>query len=350
MPASRQACWRWRHLLAIPLLVAWTRALLDARSEGGAPSLWWLLLIVLWANMHGSVLFAVALIGPFALEALIDKPGDWKTTVRDWGLFGTGALLATFLTPRGPEGVLFLVELTRMESLAHITEWRPPDFARPSGLELLIVAGLFVLLWQGVKIAPIRLASLLLLLHMTLQHQRHQTLLAIVGAMICCEAIGRMKRLDPQAQAAEPGETRAWPWQFGATAAAFLGVIALRLVMPAGVMESATSPATAFAHVPAELHSRPVLNGYDSGGFLIGQGVRPFIDGRTNLYGDAFFARYDAVVNDRPGALERALGQYDIGWTFLPTGSPAAARLDSLPGWRRHYLDELVTVHIRETG
>ena len=32
----------------------------------------------------------------------------------------------------------------------------------------------------------------------------------------------------------------------------------------------------------------PVLNNYDFGGYLIFFGVKVFVDGRTDMYGDAF--------------------------------------------------------------
>ena len=329
------------HLLSLPLIVLWLRLLIDARTADRAPHLGWLPLIVVWAYLHGSVLFAVGLIGFFALEALVEEGADRARVIRQWGLFGIGAGLATLLTPRGVEGVVFLVQLTQMQGLAEITEWRPADFTKPGGLELLLLAGLFILLLRGVKIAPLRLLLLLVLLHMTLQHQRHQMLLALAGVMIACDAIGQMTPLSPPAR-------KVPSWALPAIGIVFALVVVVRLALPASVRETATAPASAFAHVPADLLAQPVLNGYDSGGFLIGQGVKPFIDGRTDLYGDAFVARYRGIIDARPGELEKVLAEYSVAWTFLPSDSAAAARLDTLPGWRRVYRDKLVTVHVRQ--
>lgn len=326
------------HLFAIPMLVAWTRALIDARAEGRAPRWPWLLLVLAWANMHGTAIFAVALIGPFALEALIEQRAEWQRVLRQWVPFGLGALLALVLTPRGPEGLWFLIQLTQMESLKLIIEWAPPSFAHLSGLEVFLMAGLAVILLRGVRLRPLRIFIVLLLLHMTLQHQRHQMLLGVVATMIVAEAMGGR---------GEAGKN--WPrWALPAVGLAALAVAALRLAIPAQVLESDTAPASSFAHVPAELRGQPVLNGYPSGGFLIGQGVRPFIDGRTDLYGDAFMARYDAIMEGRAGELDKALDEFGISWTFLPAGSAPAHEMDRKPGWRRHHVDSLIAIHVRE--
>ena len=326
------------HLFAIPMLVAWTAALIDARAEGRAPRWPWLVLVLVWANMHGTALFAVALIGPFALEALIEQRSEWQKVLRQWVPFGLAALVALVLTPRGPGGLWLLIQLTQMESLKQIIEWAPMDFTKLTGFEVLLMAGLAVIMLRGVKFRPLRIFTILLLLHMTLQHQRHQMLFGIVATMILAEAMGGRGEAGREVPR----------WAIPLAGLAALAVIGVRLAIPAKVLESDTAPASSFAHVPAELRGLPVLNGYPSGGFLIGQGVRPFIDGRTDLYGDAFMARYDRIMEGKPGELDKALEEFGIAWTFLPAGSAPAHEMDRKPGWRRHHVDSLIAIHVRD--
>src|SRR5262249_18356443 len=59
------------QFLAFPIMVAWLSELLEARRQNRAPGWILLPLMVLWANLHGSFIFGLALIGPFALEALV---------------------------------------------------------------------------------------------------------------------------------------------------------------------------------------------------------------------------------------------------------------------------------------
>ena len=90
------------HILALPLLVAWTATVLAARDAGRAPKPLAALLIVLWANIHGSYVFAFIILGAFALEALIETDSNHRLrVVRDWGLFGALSVAAAVVTPHG---------------------------------------------------------------------------------------------------------------------------------------------------------------------------------------------------------------------------------------------------------
>ena len=325
------------HFLALPFLVAWIGALLDARARGRAPSPAWLLLMVVWANAHASFLFGLALIGPFALEALVAQPKDWRRVTLVWGLFGLGAVLAALLTPHGLNGLLFPLRVNGMGSLSSIVEWRSPDFQHLPPVEVALLAGLYVLLSRGVKVPPIRLLLLLTLLYMSLGHVRHETLFVLIGAPILAELMGQPAARDQ----------RAARLALAGACAGMAALLALRLALPLQPIEGPTAPAGALAHAPAALRRQPVLNSYDLGGYLIFKGVKPFIDGRTDMYGDAFNARYDAIMRPDPAAFAQAVRQYRIAWTFLSPSSPLVAVLDASPQWRRLYADRYAVIHVR---
>ncbi len=327
------------HFLALPMLVLWTGALLDARAQGRAPSLRWLPLMVVWANAHASFLFGLLLIGPFALEALIAQPKAWRGVVMGWGVFGVGAALAALLTPHGLDGLLFPLKVSDMGSLSSIVEWRSPDFQHLPPVEIALLAGLYVLLSRGVKVEPIRLLLLLVLLYMTLGHVRHETLFVLIGAPLIAEAMG---------QGAKPSQASSSGWIAAAvTAGAMALLFAVRLAAPPPPSDGPVSPVSALAHVPEALASRPVFNSYDLGGYLIFKGVKTFIDGRTDMYGDAFNARYDAISRPDKAAFDKAVGQYGIAWTFLSPSSPLVSVLEASPEWRRLYADRYAVVYVR---
>jgi hypothetical protein len=326
------------HLLVLPLLALWTGRLLDARRRGEAPALGWAAMMTLWANAHASVLFALALIGPFALEAVIAARQQPWPVIRGWGLFALASVICALITPFGVGGLLFPVATAGMASLSSIVEWRPPDFATLQPLEIAVLAGLFVIASRGVRIPLLRLLLLLALLHMSLQHQRHQMLLAVVGVLILAEAAGRAPVAAVRAPAAAP---LAW---IGAGAA--IALMALRLMVPLELHDGPTLPIAALDETPAALRAQPVLNDYGMGGYLIFRGVRPFIDGRTDMYGDAFNARYDAAVASRP-ALEAVLAEQRVAWTLMRPGSTAVRLMDAEPGWRRLYTGPYAVVHVR---
>lgn len=326
------------HLLVLPLLVLWTGRLLDARARGRAPALGWALLMTLWANAHASVLFALALMAPFALEAVVQaRRAPWPV-ICGWGLFALAATVCALVTPFGVGGLLFPVATAGMASLNSIVEWRPPDFGVLQPLEIAVLAGLFVIASRGVRIPLLRLLLLLGLLHMSLQHQRHQMLLAVVGALVLAEAAGRPPVPAPPASRLGPVAL------VGAGLA--LALAAVRVIVPLQLHDGPTLPIAAVDRTPAALRAQPVLNDYGMGGYLIFRGVRPFIDGRTDMYGDAFNMRYDAAVAGR-AALEATLAEHHVAWTLFRPGSAAVRLMDGEPGWRRLYADPYAVVHGR---
>jgi len=66
-----------------------------------------------------------------------------------------------------------------------------------------------------------------------------------------------------------------------------------------------------------------VFNDYDFGGYLIANGVAPFIDGRTELYGEKFFVDHSAATGPEPGDLFRLLDAYKCAATLMRAQSAA---------------------------
>ena len=100
-----------------------------------------------------------------------------------------------------------------------------------------------------------------------------------------------------------------------------------------------------------KLNLTRVLNDYDFGGYLIANGVSPFIDGRTELYGEKFFVDHNAASGlMKPENLFRLLEQYDIEATLLRTQSAATTLLDHIDGWQKVYSDDIATIHLRKPG
>jgi hypothetical protein len=102
--------------------------------------------------------------------------------------------------------------------------------------------------------------------------------------------------------------------------------------------------------VHAAIESRvsgPVLNEYRFGGYLIFAGIPTFVDGRADMFGDAFIERENKAITLIDDDLPALLHHYKIGWTLMPAGSRAAILLDHLAGWRRLYADDIAVVHVR---
>ncbi len=329
------------HMLALLALEVWTAGLLAARRAGRAPAPALLAVMALWANLHGSFAFGLALVVPFGIESVMEQ----RRAARGWGLFLAAAVLASLLTPYGWRGLALPLQLMRLQQLGGIGEWQPTSFATLQGIELGLLVVVGVAWWRGLRLGGVRLAVLLGLLHLALQHARHQMLAGVVGALILGEpfgaAFGFAGRTATRAAAA-----RAAPAWVGAGAALLL-LTALRLAEPVRRHDDATSPITALSQVPPDLAGKPVFNAYGFGGYLIFKGIRPFIDSRADLYGDVGLSRYGAVLAMDGDAFERFADANAIAWTILPPESPLVRVLDRLPGWRRVTADGVAVVHGR---
>ena len=121
-----------------------------------------------------------------------------------------------------------------------------------------------------------------------------------------------------------------------------------RLATPIVRGDSSTAPIGALAAVPAGLRDKPVLNNYAFGGYFIYARLRPFIDGRADMFGDAFLRQYARIQAGDPPALEEALRRYEIAWTIFAPGQRVVAQMDHEPGWRRLYADTYAVVHVRD--
>ncbi len=317
------------HLLALPLLELWTAWLLIGR-ERGRPPLRLLLLMPVWANLHGSFVLGLLLLAAFALEQAIRRGRSaWP-----WCTLLLAAAAAACLQPWGWRGLLFPVQLLSLRQLGAIREWQPTDFATMPPIELALLAVLFICLTRGVRVSVLRALILLAVLHLALSHSRHQMVAGIVGALMLAAPLGRVLRA-PRPMAARPILLRA------AAGAAVVAVL-LRLALPASPPAAASA---ALVHLPEPLRARHVLNEYGLGGALIFAGIRPYVDGRADLYGDAFLQRYAAIVRPDRALLAQELREREIAWTIFPAGSPVLAAMDDL-GWTRLHADEQAVIHV----
>ncbi len=330
------------HVLVLPLMVTWAAALVRCMDRGTPPPYWALPLLVLWTNLHGSVVLALGLIGPAVLEALLREPrSEWPRVLLRWLPFSLLALAASCLTPHGPEPLLMpLTTLGLGPALAWISEWRPQDFGRIGGFELLLLGGIFALT-RGITLPVVRALVLIGLLHFALAQMRNADLLAMLAPLYLAAPLGRTFGGPAADDAAVPSR--------GLNLAAFGILVAIsgwalaRDIRPAPII----TPEAAIARADLAKAER-VLNDYGFGGYLIFAGIPTFIDGRGELYGGPFIDRYNrALALIDLGDFLKLLDEYKIGATLLAPNTPAVAMLDRLPEWQRVYGDDVAIVHKR---
>jgi hypothetical protein len=326
------------HMLALPLLAFWVLGLMRARERDGSPDLRLIAIMPLWANLHGGFAFGLAIAAALGIEAVIESAHIWQTA-KNWGLFVALATLSALITPDGVQGLLFPLKLTTMTGIAHIGEWQASNFSHLSSFEIALLSVLFVLAGGKVRVPRARLVILLALTYGALLHARYQMLFGVAGALLLAPAL---------AQAWPPGPARTKKHFALIPAAGLVLLLSVRHLLPEMRGEDAISPRAALARVPQAIRTAPVLNDYAFGGFLIFNGVKPFIDSRADVYSDSFLNKYAAITAPDKAALAAALVHYHVRWTIFRADAPVVKILDTLPGWHRLYGDDNAVVDVRD--
>jgi len=337
------------HVLAMPVMVMWVGGLIAAADRRDAPSFWLLPLMVLWANLHGGFVFGLFLVGPIGLDAVVGASEKARRAlVVRWALFGLLALAASCCTPYGWNALLATKKILELGSaLPLIQEWKPTQFGGLGAFEICLLLGIGLSLLRGIKLPPTRILLLLGLLHMAFAQGRAVEILALLAPLVLAAPLAR---------------------QIGGNDASASNATPQRGVLFASVAVAMVAGTVAYASAhrfEPHVHSAPVaavaelkkfnftrvFNDYDFGGYLIANGVAPFIDGRTELYGEKFFVDHNAASGlMEPENLFRLLDQYKIEATLMRTQSAATKLLDHMDGWQKVYSDDIATIHVRKPG
>ena len=325
------------HLLSWPLFAFWTWLMLKARAEDRAPSLGTALLMTLWANLHGGFVFGLFLAGMFGLEALVQSD-DKRRAFQQWLVFGLACIIAIFINGNGITGVLQPLKFTHLQMLPLIDEWKPSNPRVTPFFFVVLSITLVLMAWKRPKLSWVRWLLLGTFLGLALIQVRHQAMFAILAAMVLPTGFGQGGRerlaLD------RPLKLALW------ASAALL--VAARTQMPREPSENEANPWKLIAKITANLRSKPVLNGYSMGGPLILSGIRPYVDGRGDMYGDELILGYARIVHGDPKAFSFAVTRWNIRWAILPNESKKLIQvIDHSPGWHRIISDEVGVIYVR---
>jgi len=316
------------EIFTLPILIAWSAALVSARNQGRAPHPSFALLMLIWANLHGGYLLGLALAALFAGEALIEA-SDWQTRVsaaRSWALFCMLSLGAALITPFGIEGLLLPFRLAHMNyALSMLVEWRSPDFQSLQPLEVWLVIFLFSALCLGWRLSWTRVLMLVILLHLSLQHRRFGGILGLVSPLLIAPSIAVDLRARGHSRIDEILDRLARPARPGGIALAGFLLLACTIALPRSAFRPSdgSTPVAAISVSAANDVNGLVLNDYRFGGYLIFSGIKPFIDGRAELYGDMFIRRYSEALLLTNDQLTQILQEYRVCWTLLEPDRPA---------------------------
>ena len=226
-------------------------------------------------------------------------------------------------------------------SITLINEFKPTDMSFTPWFEYSLLFLMALCLLRGARVPPVRLVIILLLLHLAFQHMRHQALFIIIAALLLAKPLGQVL--------GRPAVTSiSWRRLALVGTVAFVLLAGLRLATPLPTPNSKRNPTAAIAAVPAELRGQRVLNSYSFGGPLILHGIRDFIDGRTDLYGEPFVLDYQAMLQGDRAKYAEAVRRWNFRWALISTRDRNLLRLlDTDSSWRRIRGDPYAVTFVR---
>jgi len=360
------------ELLSFPLL-ALVITVLESGERREGRGLWRLVpLMVVWANVH-----ALYVIGVFAI--LSSMAGSLLTPKRGVLLWGGLAVGAVLVNPYGIAAVAFPFKLlSRIDgsnaAFQTIAEFRSPFLPDAGGLAVTAYKALLVL---GIVAAGAALA---------IRRRRFDFGGVLFAAGLGALSIAARRNAALFAVGAAPFIARSLATAFASlprgikdavTSRATLAGGAVLVAAPllaasvvsgafykwdhqprefgAGVIDG-TFPVRAAAAIreaglPPQLYNDVAAGGYLAWDDPLGQGV--FIDGRLEVYDDAFFADYVAAMYD-PVRFDAAAERYGVQTVVLfhrwENRRLLVERLFHSGTWSLVYADEVAAVFVRAAG
>jgi hypothetical protein len=336
-----------------------------------AKSLCWLVpLMLVWVNMHGGYALGLALVAltcaGTVLDELMRERGERRlfARLRPLLLLFAACLLVVPLNPNGLRMFSYPFETLNSHAMhAYIDEWFTPNFhlliSQPFAL---LVFATFVVLALSPKRA--RHGELLLLCvaaYAALRAWRNIPFFALVAMPLLAEHAWLV--LTSRAS---------WRWltvpekrETGTKALVQLALnFVLLICVPIGLcaanvsnvvakqtaIEAEKYPSAAVEFLRAHAESGAIYNEYGWGGYLIWK-LYPqrevFIDGRADVYGDAFMEEALATMageRDWRAPLER----YGVRTVVCKPNAPLASLLRQDDDWRVAYEDRQAVIFFKE--
>lgn len=303
-----------------------------------------LLVVVLWANTHGSFILAPIIAAIYAVGLW----ADGKLTVNAWdesqkakakafAIFSIAALAASLINPVGTELLEFVLDFSHSDAAkVMVAEWLStfdPRFREMRGLWISLVcagvtAAVMLIRWR--KLSAVDVLLFFMFLALALNTIRFLVYLGMVAAYV-------LPALLPSEWQAPKNRTRAYAV---CTAASGLVLgLAIQFGNAFGAFpHMAWATNTSFSNFMVKQLSDPnlkgnVINSYDYGAELVYRAyprLRPSIDSRIDSYGGAY-----TVLNDRlfleDELLTEFVKDYDVRYMLL--NQRDFHLLEKLPNW-----------------
>ncbi|MBZ5598044.1 MAG: hypothetical protein LAN83_06955 [Acidobacteriia bacterium] len=355
--------WGVRPLMLSLLLASIFLVILE-HSDVHPNWLWWTPpLTMLWVNLHAEYALGIALLGLFLVGGTLDVAFGVETWAQMRPRLRKLAMVmaaCVALVPLNPNGVgMYVYPFQTLHSramLQYIAEWASPNFHQGRFLAVLLM---MLATTAGLGFMPrrVRPREMLLLLVMTaaaLRSVRHIAIYVLVAAPILSRLVQALVEGRGRAWL-DSARTRPFPGKTLVNAGLLAAILVFAVARPSYVArhqdekEAENFPAAAVAFLEARRPPGPILNHYNWGGYFIWKlypEYRVYIDGRADLYGDAFMEKFAATYY-LTGGWRQELERWQIRTVVLPPAAPLVTALRAQPGWKQVYGDAQAVILVR---
>lgn len=376
------------HLLSILLMVIWC-AIVEQYRRDRSRWIWFApLLIALWANLHGAFVATFVVLGVYFV-------GDWlelavrgeawtaatRRVLRTYFLVGALSILASLATPYGIHLYGHLLRyLTDTRLLASISEFQSPNFHTLDGklIEILLLLGAVAAVNALRQRRFVETGVLVLWGHMTLQSERHVTMLVVMLIPIIAEQLTRLAEEAGEWIAARNGSgakvfraVRSWYRDTMAINAQLNGTFVTIALLLFIIWASGGSWANKILSPRFDPRSHPVeavefilkqgrqglpgnlFSSDQYGGYLIYRlfpEFKVFVDGRSDFY------RQGTVLEDADQLLRikpqwaGVLDRYEIQWMVLKRDEPLSLLARATGQWVIAHQDQTAQILMRKSN
>ncbi len=333
----------------------------------GRPNLWWYLVpgTLLWVNLHGGYAIGIALMVLFLIGDSLDVVfgfEEWSKSrekIKNLGIALAACLAIIPLNPYGTRMYWYPLQTLHSQSMqGYISEWLSPNFHDGMFLPLL---SMLLAIFVAAAISPLRLRPReILLLAATTWAALHSGRHIAIFVLVAVPLLSRLIHAWPSQRrgSAFPAKSASAILTLrlcnGLVLAGFLAftLIRLRQVVAGQVdAEARAFPSGAISFISKNRLPGPLLNHYNWGGYLIWKvypEYRVYIDGRTDLYGDAFMDQSGATYNLSNESWREPLEKWQIRSVILPPNAPLVSALRCQSRWREVYDDPQAVIFERD--
>ncbi|TKJ31133.1 MAG: hypothetical protein CEE40_02430 [Chloroflexi bacterium B3_Chlor] len=334
--------------------------------ERGRTKIIWLMppLMVLWANLHGTFLLGLVFPSVHIVGATIANlcrgSGEQTLAWRDVRRLLIVTLIAGVAPLANPNGIRLLLypfgTLGSPAMQAYIMEWFSPDFHQIQFQPLALFILLIVVALGLSRRTPSATGFLFLVGfgYASLRSARHIPFFVLTGTPILAAQLLHIWQRSKWSRRFTPRRRQratiylVLNWLL-LSLVVFGGAIKVGLTLRGNVAaQRAAFPVEAVDFIVERRITGNMYNLYHWGGYLIWRlypDHKVFIDGRADVYGDAFIDQYLQVYQLREG-WEEPLDAYEVTLVIIDEGSPLSTVLNERPDWERRYADEKAAIFV----